>query len=106
MIQKASKRFNQLQAELNWKIFSDLDTQDELEMLNLAVFMKTLIDTVPYEETEEDSRVPSIHLGKVGISRETIVCVDTYLDEYFEITTEQVDRSVVSAMIDFCRKGK
>ena len=46
-IEKASKKFSQQQAELSWKIFSDLDTQDELEMLNLAVFMKTLIDTVP-----------------------------------------------------------
>jgi serine/threonine-protein phosphatase with EF-hand domain len=30
-----------------WKMFSDLDTQDEAETLELAVFMQTLIDLVP-----------------------------------------------------------
>jgi serine/threonine-protein phosphatase with EF-hand domain len=35
------------QAEHQWKIFADLDTKDEAEMLQLAVFMQTLIDTVP-----------------------------------------------------------
>lgn len=35
------------QAENQWKIFADLDTKDEAEMLHLAVFMQTLIDTVP-----------------------------------------------------------
>jgi hypothetical protein len=63
--QKASKRFSQQQAELNWKIFSDLDTQDELEMLNLAVFMKTLIDTVPTTTTDHNE---DAHRGSVDIS--------------------------------------
>lgn len=29
-----------------WRMFSDLDTQDEAEMLHLAVFMQTLVDLV------------------------------------------------------------
>jgi len=73
-------------------------------MLNLAVFMKTLIDTVPYDE--DDVRPGSMNLRQIGFSRDTIVCDDSYLDEYFEITGEHIDRSVASAMIDFCRKGR
>jgi len=105
-IQRASKKFSQQQAELSWKIFSDLDTQDELEMLNLAVFMKTLIDTVPSstDHIVEDRR-GSMNLRQIGFSRDTIVCDDSHTVECFEITTEHIDRSVASAMIDFCRRG-
>lgn len=41
------KALQAAQAEHQWKIFADLDTKDEAEMLHLAVFMQTLIDTVP-----------------------------------------------------------
>ena len=33
-----------------WKMFTDLDTQDEAETLELAVFMQTLVDLVPTED--------------------------------------------------------
>ncbi len=36
-------------AEVQWKLFADLDTQDEAEMLSLAVFMQTLLDIIPNE---------------------------------------------------------
>jgi len=75
-------------------------------MLNLAVFMKTLIDTVPSgtDHIVEDRR-GSMNLRQIGFSRETIVCDDSHTVECFEITTEHIDRSVASAMIDFCRRG-
>lgn len=49
-IQNAARRKKALvaaQAHHQWKIFADLDTHDEAEMLHLAVFMQTLIETVP-----------------------------------------------------------
>lgn len=44
------------QAEREWKIFSDLDTQDEADMLNLAVFMQTLLDWVPGEQKHDSTK--------------------------------------------------
>jgi serine/threonine-protein phosphatase with EF-hand domain len=49
-IQKQARRknaFKAAQAEIHWKLFSDLDTRDEAEMLSLAVFMQTLLDVIP-----------------------------------------------------------
>lgn len=39
--------FRAAQQDQQWKIFSDLDSQDEAEMLQLAVFLQTLMDFVP-----------------------------------------------------------
>eukprot|EP01039_Chlorochromonas_danica_P011324 gene11324-12637_t len=45
-------------AAQQWKLFADLDTQDEAEMLHLAVFMQTLIDTVPgVTKTDQDTYI-------------------------------------------------
>eukprot|EP00599_Poterioochromonas_sp_BG-1_P011813 CAMPEP_0173158318 /NCGR_PEP_ID=MMETSP1105-20130129/16261_1 /TAXON_ID=2985 /ORGANISM="Ochromonas sp., Strain BG-1" /LENGTH=810 /DNA_ID=CAMNT_0014076175 /DNA_START=37 /DNA_END=2469 /DNA_ORIENTATION=+ len=51
-IQKQARRKSAMkaaQAETQWKLFADLDTQDEAEMLSLAVFMQTLLDIIPNE---------------------------------------------------------
>ncbi len=49
-IQRQARKKNALRAahaEQQWKMFADLDTQDEAEMLHLAVFMQTLLEVVP-----------------------------------------------------------
>lgn len=49
-IQRQARRKSAMsaaKAEQQWKMFADLDTQDEAEMLHLAVFMQTLLDIVP-----------------------------------------------------------
>lgn len=38
------KHWKRIIEEREWKIFNDLDTQDEADMLNLACFMQTLLD--------------------------------------------------------------
>eukprot|EP00603_Paraphysomonas_imperforata_P002873 CAMPEP_0114426234 /NCGR_PEP_ID=MMETSP0103-20121206/7681_1 /TAXON_ID=37642 ORGANISM="Paraphysomonas imperforata, Strain PA2" /NCGR_SAMPLE_ID=MMETSP0103 /ASSEMBLY_ACC=CAM_ASM_000201 /LENGTH=849 /DNA_ID=CAMNT_0001595165 /DNA_START=186 /DNA_END=2735 /DNA_ORIENTATION=- len=38
------KEWKRVIEEREWKIFNDLDTQDEADMLNLASFMQTLLD--------------------------------------------------------------
>mmetsp|Transcript_2397 Transcript_2397/g.3666 ORF Transcript_2397/g.3666 Transcript_2397/m.3666 type:complete len:753 (-) Transcript_2397:205-2463(-) len=52
------------QAEREWKIFSDLDTQDEADMLNLACFMQTLLDWVPGNEESEPMRQISVDMDE------------------------------------------
>ena len=69
-IQRQARRKNALKAahsEQQWKMFADLDVQDEAEMLHLAVFMQTLIDLIPaarttstqFDELLNDSSVKS-----------------------------------------------
>lgn len=54
MIKKGlSKR--KLEADLHWKIFSDLDTIMENEMLQLASFMKVLMEKIPERALTIDS---------------------------------------------------
>jgi len=51
-IQRSAKRNAALRAaraETQWKLFAELDTRDEAEMLSLAVFMQTLMDTIAKE---------------------------------------------------------
>ena len=57
-LQRAARRkkaYRALQLHQQWKLFSDLDTQDEAEMLNLAMFMQTLIEAIPPEVTPKSS---------------------------------------------------
>ena len=95
----------QKQAELQWKLFADLDTQDEAEKLNLAVFMQTLISSVP----NQGSRASDLRNrnDSLGFNRETIVFQDLELDndnEYF-IQSNDIGVKIASEVIDFCRKG-
>lgn len=54
-VARRKKAYRALQLHQQWKLFSDLDTQDEAEMLNLAVFMQTLIEAIPPEVTPKSS---------------------------------------------------
>jgi hypothetical protein len=36
------------QAQVQWKVFSELDTQDEADMIALAGFFQTLSGTLPF----------------------------------------------------------
>jgi hypothetical protein len=44
---RRKKSVREARTEQQWKMFANLDVQDEAEMLHLAVFMQTLIDLVP-----------------------------------------------------------
>ena len=57
-------------AEQQWKMFADLDTQDEAEMLHLAVFMQTLIDLVPSSPENGQSDLNANRLSDVTIDEE------------------------------------
>jgi serine/threonine-protein phosphatase with EF-hands len=46
------------------QIFSDLDTQDEADMLNLACFMQTLLDWVPGNQESEPVRQISVDMDE------------------------------------------
>lgn len=49
-IQRQARRKRAMKAakaEQQWRLFAELDTQDEVEMLHLAVFMQTLLDLIP-----------------------------------------------------------
>jgi hypothetical protein len=64
-IQRQARKKNALraaQAEQQWKMFADLDTQDEAEMLQLAVFMQTLLDVVPKTKSAVMSPTQSLSM--------------------------------------------
>lgn len=44
---RRKKSVREAHTEQQWKMFANLDVQDEAEMLHLAVFMQTLIDLIP-----------------------------------------------------------
>jgi serine/threonine-protein phosphatase with EF-hand domain len=60
-IQRQARRNHALRAaraEIHWKLFAELDTKDEAEMLSLAVFMQTLMDLIAKEQPENHEIVP------------------------------------------------
>jgi len=62
-IQKQARRKKARKAahsQQQWKMFADLDVQDEAEMLHLAVFMQTLIDIVPAASTSHQGTSNSL----------------------------------------------
>ena len=46
--------------EHQWKIFTNLDTHDEMEMLHLAVFFQTLLDEVPGIDEYDNVELPDL----------------------------------------------
>lgn len=63
-IQRQARRNRAMKAaraEQQWRLFADLDTQDEVEMLHLAVFMQTLLDTVPRHIQQSKGNAPIDH---------------------------------------------
>lgn len=70
-IQRLSRRKKSCRSEqdvFDWKIFAQLDTRDEAEMLHLAIFMQTLLDHVPNAQNPEmeSSRKLQLHHGPTG----------------------------------------
>jgi hypothetical protein len=125
-IQRSSRRQKALKvakAEQQWKMFADLDTQDEAEMLHLAVFMQTLLDFVPgvdkfegsdlkeigsdSKEEEEDKdgefiiSLDSIALNeKVSRKESQVMDVNDY-----DISESNFDTSTAMEIVDLFRKG-
>lgn len=69
--------YKNAQSDNQWKLFSELDTRDEADMLTLANFMQTLLDTVPGTDLEnslsaEDEDGSHLERGISGISMDTI----------------------------------
>jgi diadenosine tetraphosphatase ApaH/serine/threonine PP2A family protein phosphatase len=80
-------------AEIQWKLFSELDTKDEAEMLSLAIFMQTLIDNVTaQQEKEEKERNENDHEG--GHSPRLPIQRSETLRELTK-TVEEIDPAVV-----------
>eukprot|EP01041_Mallomonas_annulata_P005264 gene5264-10533_t len=64
------------QSENQWKLFNDLDTRDEADMLGLAIFMQTLLDSVPgtgdlvstLQSDDDDEQTSGISIESIRIS--------------------------------------
>lgn len=65
---RKNSAFKTASIEQQWKLFADLDTQDEAEMLHLAVFMQTLIDCVPGAKNEETAAEMHSQLAEESLS--------------------------------------
>lgn len=111
-------------AETQWKLFADIDTQDEAEMLHLAVFMQTLIDTVPgaqkvdqeglitqlrTDETVDQIKSPStrqINEDEGFIKLESIKMTEKITDkDYFEIGNNEVTPAIAADIVEVYRSG-
>jgi len=107
------------QREQQWKLFSDLDTQDEAEMLHLAVFMQTLIDSVAatgkesgfkstlsdddYEEEEEEKGFNAIDLDHISIA-ETVGAGNK--DVELDLSGSKIDARMCEAIVECYRHGR
>ncbi len=133
VIQRSARRAKALkvaQAENQWKMFADLDTQDEAEMLHLAVFMQTLLDYVPgvdkFEQSDlkeavevDDEGNPKSNLDDQKEDGDFIIKLDSIaLNETvshktaktvdindFDITHSTFDTELAISIVDVYRKG-
>jgi len=116
---RRKKAMKVAQAEQQWKMFADLDTQDEAEMLHLAVFMQTLIDSVP--SAKGDAETATDRLGNdsdadddeddfKAIKLESIEMHESIgrsvkLDREYEVPHSKIDSAAVSDIINVIRHG-
>jgi len=117
-LQRKARRMKALkvaQKEQQWKLFADLDTQDEAEMLHLAVFMQTLIDSVPNpgrigssagKPFDDDDDFEPIELSsiKVAEKRHSFHKLDDNILEY-DIEQNKIDSSVCEEIVTCYKKG-
>jgi len=123
-LQRKARRMKALkvaQKEQQWKLFADLDTQDEAEMLHLAVFMQTLIDSVPNphqattpsgkhqlspgsEDSDHEDFEP-LQLGQIKVAekRQSFHRLEDCLE--YDIETTKIDSGVCEDIINCYRKG-
>lgn len=116
-IQRQTRRAKALKvakSEQQWKVFADLDTQDEAEMLHLAVFMQTLLDFVPSADKFEKEGAMMDDDEGFAISPEDITLKDkvsksgeivTTHDAEYEITQAEIDGKIAEEIIELYRKG-
>jgi diadenosine tetraphosphatase ApaH/serine/threonine PP2A family protein phosphatase/Ca2+-binding EF-hand superfamily protein len=84
-------------AEIQWKLFSELDTRDEAEMLSLAIFMQTLIDNITaQQEKEEKEKSENDDEGSSSSPRLPIQRSETLRE--LTKTVEEVDPVVVKLL--------
>lgn len=118
-LQRKARRMKALkvaQKEQQWKLFADLDTQDEAEMLHLAVFMQTLIDSVPNpiklssavggrNSLEDDDDFDPIELGSIKLAerKSSFLQNETCLE--YDIEVNKIDSNVCLEIVDCYRKG-
>ena len=109
--------------EQQWKMFADLDTQDEAEMLHLAVFMQTLIDSVPGSNTKADAQatidtlvsgnesdaepeedeLKSIRLESIEITEG--VGRSQRFDQEYELPSSRIDSAACAEIVNVLRHG-
>eukprot|EP01031_Cornospumella_fuschlensis_P041199 gene41199-50274_t len=128
-IQRHARRTRAMRSALReqqWRLFADLDTQDEAEMLQLAVFMQTLIDTVPHAGghgkgagggealRSEETASPQAQLdGELHITLDSIqMSLPPSAKQpagseggVFEIGTREVDRDLAYDLVEAVRGG-
>lgn len=117
-IQRLSRRKTAIKKatiQQQWKIFADLDTKDEADMLHLAMFFQTLMDKVPgldkygstrelnYDPSEDDQETydSTIYLENIEVEEET-----THVKDYenYDIGKAQLTMDTVRKMIEVCRR--
>ena len=112
-IQKAQREKQareQAEEDNNWKIFNEIDAQDEAEMLTLAVFLQTLMDHVPgaqsggvsskdaieaeFDEEEERRKSAVLSLDDIQIGEDGELAPKTFPLPKGPITSELADQIV------------
>jgi serine/threonine-protein phosphatase with EF-hand domain len=114
-IARRAKAMKMAQAETQWKMFADLDTQDEAEMLHLAVFMQTLLENIPDDDKddleiikkgqmEDDSvgiRLDNVRLAEKIVKAESSFRIDP---NDFELGDGNITMEVVADIMDIYKK--
>lgn len=124
-IQRQSRKKKAMKAanvEQQWKLFADLDTQDEAEMLHLAVFMQTLIDTVPGAQktdqegksqlsSEEGEKMQKSTSGRGPLEEEGFIRLDSIkmttgeTKEHYDIGHAEITPEIAADIVEVYRGG-
>jgi hypothetical protein len=116
-LQRKARRMKALkvaQKEQQWKLFADLDTQDEAEMLHLAVFMQTLIDSVPNpiklssqikNALDDEEDFEAIPLGSIKLAEKRPSFLKLEHSPEYDIEANKIDSRVCEEIVETYRKG-
>lgn len=92
-----------------WRLFAKIDTDDEAEMLTLAVFMETLLSCAPKEVVHDRANDTVFSAAALSTQKIVLEGSDGLKDDSdvsnFDIEAECITKSVAAGVVDFCRIG-
>jgi serine/threonine-protein phosphatase with EF-hand domain len=91
----------------HWKIFTHLDTQNELDMIQLSSFLRTIISTVPgLENNKEDLKMDDDDVQEFGNMSSVVIDIQESIKNHkkYDIGNNPITTSIVENIIEVYKK--